>query len=139
MNAYGQQSRLAAYQSISAHGGVANADPHGLVLMLIDAALERMASARGCIERHDVARKARLLHSCVSIIAELRGSLDMARGGSLAQNLSELYDYMMRRLLLANAGSDAALVTEVSGLLAEIRSAWIAIGPEVRSQVPREA
>ena len=50
------------------HGGVAAADPHGLVLMLMDAAVERMTVARGCIERKDVVRKAKLLHSCVQII-----------------------------------------------------------------------
>ena len=123
---------LAAYQSVSVHGGVANADPHGLVLMLMDAAAERMATARGCIERGEIARKAKLLHSCVTMIAELRGSLNMAEGGALAQNLSDLYEYMMRQLLLANVESDAQQITEVLGLLNEIRSAWIAIGPEVR-------
>lgn len=132
MNAYGPRSKLAAYQSISAHGGVANADPHGLVLMLMDAALERMAGARGCIERGDIARKAKLLHSCVTIVAELRGSLDLDKGGPLAQNLSDLYDYMIRRLLLANAGSEARYILEVSALLSEIRGAWAAIGLEVK-------
>ena len=39
---------------------------------------------------------------------------------------------MMRQLTLANSKGDAAIVTEVSRLLEEIRSAWIAIGPEVR-------
>jgi flagellar secretion chaperone FliS len=39
---------------------------------------------------------------------------------------------MARRILMANAQSDASMVTEVLGLLNEIRGAWIAIGPEVR-------
>lgn len=136
MNGYGQRSKLAAYQSVSAHGGVANSDPHGLVLMLMDAALERMATARGCIERRDIARKAKLLHSCVTLVAELRGSLDCEKGGPLAQNLSDLYDYMIRRLILANATSEARYIVEVSGLLAEIRGAWMAIGLEVKRQAP---
>jgi flagellar protein FliS len=132
VNPYARNSKLAAYQTVSVHGGVADADPHRMVLMLLDAATERMATARGCIERGEIARKARLLHSCVTIIAELRGSLNMAEGGPLAQNLSDLYDYMIRRLLLANVNSDAKYITEVSGLLQEIRGAWVAIGPEVR-------
>ena len=137
MTPYGR-NKLAQYQSVSAHGGVADADPHTMVLMLLDGAMERMSTARGCIERGEIARKAKLLHSCVNIIAELRGSLNIERGGPLAQNLNDLYDYMQRRLLLANANSDARLLSEVMGLLAEIRSAWIAIGPEVRP-VPRSA
>jgi flagellar protein FliS len=129
---YARNSKLAAYQSVSVHGGVANADPHTMVQMLMDAAAERMAIARGCIERGEKGRQASLLHSCVMIVGELRGSLNLTEGGSLAQNLSDLYDYMIRQLVLANARSDAALVLEVSRLLDEIRSAWIAIGPEVR-------
>lgn len=136
MTPYARNSKLAAYQSVSVHGGVANADPHAMVLMLMDAGTERMATARGCMERGETARQASLLHSCVNIVAELRGSLNMAAGGTVAQNLSDLYEYMIRRLLLANAKSDPTCITEVSRLLDEIRSAWIAIGPEVR-QAPR--
>jgi flagellar protein FliS len=121
-----------AYQSTAAHGGVAAADPHGLVLMLLDGATERMVTARGCIEHGETVRKAKLLHSCVTIIAELRGSLNMTDGGSLAQNLSDLYAYMMQQLLKANVANDATLVTEVLGLLGDIRTGWVAIGPVVR-------
>lgn len=132
MNSYARNSKLAAYQSVSVHGGVADADPHTMVLMLMDAALERMATARGCIERRETARQAALLHSCVTIVAELRGSLNLNEGGTLAQNLSDLYEYMIRRLMLANSSVDAGLVNEVMRLLDEIRSAWVAIGPEVK-------
>jgi len=133
VSAYARNAKLATYQSVSAHGGVAGGDPHALVLMLMDAALERMSSARGCIERGELARKAKLLHNCVKIVAELRGSLNLADGGTLAQNLSDLYEYMIKRLLVANASSDVGCLSEVSSLLGEIRGAWAAIGPEVRS------
>jgi flagellar protein FliS len=56
----------------------------------------------------------------------------MAEGGPLAQNLSALYEYMTRQLLMANVESDVQKISEVLGLLNEIRGAWIAIGPEVR-------
>lgn len=132
MNPYVRNPKLAAYQSVSVHGGVANADPHVMVLMLMDGAAERMATARGCIERRELTRQASLLHSCVQIVGELRGSLNMSEGGELALNLSDLYEYMIRRLLLANSTSDARYVIEVARLLDEVRSAWVAIGPEVR-------
>jgi flagellar protein FliS len=103
-----------------------------MVLMLMDAAAERTATARGCIERGERARQASLLHSCVKIVGELRGTLNMNEGGTLAQNLSDLYEYMIRQLVLANATSDSSCVIEVSRLLDEVRGAWIAIGPAVR-------
>jgi flagellar protein FliS len=140
VSVYARNSKLATYQSVSTHGGVAAADPHRLVLMLMDGALERLAMARGCLERMqraesqrgDIGRKAQLLSQCLSIVAELRGSLNMERGGALALNLSDLYEYMTRQLLRANVENNIACVNEVTSLLGEIRSAWIAIGPEVR-------
>jgi len=98
----------------------------------MDAAIARMTTARACIERGETARKATLLHSAVILIAELRGSLDLAKGGPLAQNLSDLYEYLTRRLIHANLNSDASAVTEALSLLGEIRGAWAAIGTQVR-------
>jgi len=132
LSTFARKSSLAAYQTVSALGSVAQADPHKLVQMLFDATAERLVTARACIERGEIARKAQLLHSCVILIAELRGSLNMAEGGELAQNLGNLYEYMVRQLLLANVENDANKVAEVLGLLNDIRGAWIAIGPEVR-------
>jgi flagellar secretion chaperone FliS len=134
VNPYSPQSRLGAYRSVIAHGAVEDADPHGLVLTLFDAVLGRLAGARVCAERRQTGRMAQLLHSSVVLIAELRGSLDLKNGGPLAQNLSELYAYMTRRLIYANLNSDAAAVAEVLSLLGEIRGAWAAIGPVVRGQ-----
>ena len=139
MSSFARNSSLAAYHSVSVHGSVANADPHAMVQMLMDATAERLTTARGCIERGEIARKAKLLHSCVTLIAELRGCLNIAEGGPLAQNLSALYEYMARQLLLANVENDVHKVSEVLSLLNEIRGAWIAIGPEVRkvANLPR--
>ena len=137
MNLYSPQSKVAAYRSVNAHGIVASSDPHGLVLSLFDAIIGRLMAARACIEQGKIAGKAGLLHSSVTLLGELRGSLDLQKGGSLAQNLSDLYDYMVRRVLHANLNNDRAALGEVLGLLGEIREAWAAIGPEVRGQGPR--
>lgn len=138
MGPYSQQAKLATYRSVSAHGAVADADPHALVLTVMDAALARMSAARACIESKETRRMASLLHSSVILIAELRGSLNVQKGGPLAQNLSDLYEYMTRRLMHANLNSNVTAVTEVLSLLGEIRSAWAAIGPQVK-QPPAHA
>ena len=134
MSAYSRAWSLAAYQSTAAHGGVAAADPHRLIVMLMDGALERICTARGCIERGDMAEKARLLNRAVSIIGELRSSLDMKGGGQIAANLGELYDHMCRRLLKATSENRIEMLDEVSTLLHEIRGAWVAIPAEARQR-----
>lgn len=134
MSGYSRASSLAAYQSAAAHGGVAAADPHRLVVMLMDGALERISTARGCISRGDTIEKARLLNRAVSIIGELRSSLDMKGGGQIAANLGDLYDYMCRRLLTATSENRVEMLDEVSNLLHEIRGAWVAIAPQARAR-----
>jgi flagellar protein FliS len=134
MSGYARASNLAAYQSATAHGGVAAADPHRLIVMLMDGALERIRTARGCIEHKNIAEKAKLLNRAVSIIGELRACLDAKAGGQIAANLDALYDYMCRRLLKANSESNVAILDEVSNLLQELRGAWVAIPAEARQR-----
>jgi flagellar secretion chaperone FliS len=128
------QSRAsAAYSSISAHGGVAAADPRRLIQMLMDGALERIAHARGHLEHRQFAEKNRLLHAAVTIIGELRASLDLRAGGVIAANLDDLYDYMCRQLIAANLENRIATLDEVSHLLGLIRSAWVAMPAEIHA------
>jgi flagellar secretion chaperone FliS len=129
-------SKLAAYQSVAVHGGIAADDPHHLVLMLMDGIMQRISTARGCLARQDLSQKAQLLQRAVALIAELRGSLDHQQGGALAHNLDELYDYMARQLVRANAENRASLLDEVASLLSEIRSAWLAVPLALRAARP---
>ena len=136
MSSYAGRNNLAAYQSVSVHGGVATEDPHRLVLMLMDGALERIAEAHGCIENGDIVRKAKLLSQAVHIITELRSSLDLVKGGDLAKNLDSLYDYMTRQLARGNAESKIHYLDEVASLMSQIRSAWVAVPMALRSATP---
>lgn len=136
MTAYTRPSTLAAYQSVATHGGVAAADPHRLIVILMDGALERLARARGCMENGANGEKNQLLSSAVAIIDELRASLDLKNGGPIAANLDDLYDYMCRQLIKANLGNRPETVDEVMHLLNEIRSAWLALPAEARALRP---
>jgi flagellar protein FliS len=139
MSAYSRRVTLAAYQSVATHGGVAAADPHRLVLMLMDGALERLAQARGSLTQGiglDQNRKNDLIHASVSIIEELRASLDLVAGGTIAAHLDDLYDYMTRQLVKANLQRRPEIVEEIRHLLNEIRSAWIALPAGARALRP---
>ena len=127
-------SKLAAYRSTSVHSGVAAADPHRLVVMLMDGALERIATARGLMTHGGGAEKAQLLHRAVAIIDELRNSLNFKAGGDIANNLDALYEYMCTRLMQANAQNNPEWLDEVSRLLGEIRGAWLQIAQASRQQ-----
>ncbi len=125
---------LAAYQSVSTRGSVESEDPHHLIELLLDAALARIAKAKGAIQRSRVAERGETLSEAITIIATLRDSLDMSKGGNLAENLDELYDYMQRKLAFASAHSKIETLDEVMSLLNELRSAWKQIPHSVRTR-----
>ncbi len=127
-------AKLAAYRSTSVHSGVDAADPHRLIVMMMDGAMERIATARGLMTHGAGAEKAQLLHRAVAIIDELRNCLDFNAGGTVATNLDSLYEYMCQRLMQANASNKPEWLDEVSRLLAEIRAAWLQL-PQSRAQV----
>ena len=117
------------YNKMAVQTGVDSGSPHRLVQMLFEGALEKIAVAKGHLDRGQIPEKGRHISWAISIIEGLRASLDMDRGGDIANNLSDLYDYMKRRLLEANLANDSQILDEVSSLMREIKEAWDAIAP----------
>lgn len=124
---------VSQYQSAD-HSAIAYADPHELILRLMNGAIERIAQARGALSRGDIAAKAEFISKAVQIIGGLEGCLDHEQGGELAGNLTDLYQYMGLTLAQANLDDDIAKLNEVSELLQQIRAAWAQI-PEQMQQV----
>jgi flagellar protein FliS len=118
-----------AYRSVGAAGNLAEASPHRVVQLMLDAALSRIAEASGHMERGEVAAKGEKIGKALSIVEALTLSLDKQAGGSLAENLERLYDYASRTLLKANLENRADLLKEVSALLREIKLGWDGIAP----------
>jgi len=112
------------YRSVGAYGAAAAADRKELVLRMLDGAQDRIASARGHMQREETADKGEAIGKAIGIIDGLRASLDIEKGGEIAANLDALYDYMNRRLVEANAANRVELLDEVAHLLGEIRTAW---------------
>ena len=130
---YGKKrTGVAEYGKVAAESEVAYASPHRLVQMLMEGALDKVATAKGCIERRDLEGKSRQITWAMSIINGLRTSLDMEAGGAIAVNLDDLYAYMVRRLIDASAQNDADALSEVIDLMLEIKGAWDVMPEEVR-------
>jgi flagellar protein FliS len=118
-----------AYRRIDVDTGVSEADPHTLVLMLFDGALEAIKNAQGHIAAGRIAEKGQALAKAARIVEEgLKASLDRAAGGALAEQLARLYDYATLRLLQANLRNDRNALAEVATLLSDLRSAWANMG-----------
>jgi flagellar secretion chaperone FliS len=127
-----QSNRGAAqYRAVRSHGLVADASPTRLVQIMYEHILSNLATAQGCMGRiqnnlplNDTIAKGAAIRKAVRLISQLHATLDMEKGGKIAADLALLYDYMLRRLTLANATNDTSIVAEVSGLVRTIKHGW---------------
>jgi len=115
-----------AYKKGNLKQDVANADPHKLTLMLLQGALDRIAYAKGAMERKELQEK-----------AHLRDTLDVKVGGEVAENMFALYEFMIEKLNEAHVNNDIKLLDEVSSLLSPIRDAWVQIPQEAKEEAFR--
>ena len=125
-----KQGGVGEYSAVGTQTGVTEATPHRLIQMLLDGALDKIARAKGAMQRKDIAEKGSHIASASSIVHGLRDSLDMEAGGEIAANLANLYDYMLRRLMAGHASNDPLALDEVASLLREIKLGWEAIPNE---------
>jgi flagellar protein FliS len=126
VNYVNSKSALKQYQQVGVQAAVADATPHRLILLLMQGALEKIATAKGYTLRGN-SEKGSLISGAISILDGLRGSLNFEAGGEIAENLELIYDYCQRRLLEANIKNDPVVLDEVYGLIREIKLAWEAI------------
>ena len=87
---------LKQYQNVDVRATAAAASPHKLIEMLLDGALGALAKAKGAVERNNIQERTQHLNKASEIIGGLRGSLDLEKGGEVAANLENLYEYMTR-------------------------------------------
>jgi len=106
---------------------ITTTDQGQLLLMLYDGALTFLAQAREKMLARDMAGKGILISKTLDIINELASSLNMEKGGTLAENLNNLYFLCTTRLLQANAKLDTAQLDSVVDILAGLRSAYAQI------------
>lgn len=118
---------LSQYKSVGMRSEIESASPHRLIQMLLDGAVAKTSIAKGCIERGDINGKCENIDWAISIVGGLQGSLDLDKGGQIATNLNNLYDYASRQLVLANVRNDQGLLEEVVAILNEIRAGWSGI------------
>jgi len=106
---------------------IATTDQGQLLLMLYDGALKFLAQAREKMLVRDVAGKGILISKTIDIVNELAASLNMEKGGTLAENLDNLYFLCTTRLLQANAKLDVAQLDSVVDILSGLRNAYAQI------------
>jgi flagellar protein FliS len=123
------RTAASTYRNLAVETSLTEADPHRMIAMLYDGAIDAISRARNALARRDVpARCAAVTHAIRIVNEGLIGSLD-DREGDIAHKLHALYTYITPRLLEANANADDIALEEAAGLLDKLRDAWRGIAP----------
>jgi flagellar protein FliS len=107
--------------------------PLELVVMLYDGALRFLGEAADAAGRGDIRGRAHGVSRTLAIIGELQSTLDLEKGGAVADQLDDLYTYLTSRLLDVALKQDATAIEEARKLLTPIRDAW----SQIATQMPQ--
>lgn len=137
------RSGASTYARVGLETGVMSASPHQLISLLFNGVKTAISMARHHMLSGEIVAKGKAISKAINIIDNgLKTSFDAqagdAAGAALVDNLLALYDYIGKRLMLANLRNDPALLDEAQRLLDAISSAWREIDPRQPSPV-REA
>lgn len=115
---------LKNYQQNNLESAVNEASPHKLVDLLLSGAIEKITLSKQLMEQDQVELKGANISHAISIIDGLQASLNKEKGGEIAENLFNLYDYSIRKLVEANLKNDQNILDEITSLLTTVKSAW---------------
>ncbi len=114
---------------------VKTASPAKLIELLYMKAIDVLKEAEEFIEKRDYVNANEKIKRAQDIIIELNLSLDVERGGQIAQNLRALYNYMFQRLIDGNVKKDVKAVEEVKSFLNELLQTWREVMKKVGNTV----
>ena len=126
-----------AYQNAERQALEETNDPHLIVMTMLDALVKSMQIFVDNIDLKNggnAEMKSKHFSRAISIIYGLQSSLDFEKGGDIANNLFQLYEYG-RVKLIEDLGKGVAMITpQAIEVIASIRDAWEEMGKQISDE-----
>ncbi|MCG7517818.1 flagellar export chaperone FliS [Vibrio sp. MMH1-50] len=119
-----------SYQQVDLDAQAASANPHQLVVMLIDGLLDEVERIRGHLAANRLAEKGASINKCMNILIGLSSALDEENGGEIADNLRQLYDFCQVELFYTSVQNDISRLDNVERVMGNIREGWMNFGQQ---------
>ncbi|AGF79641.1 flagellar biosynthetic protein FliS [Desulfocapsa sulfexigens DSM 10523] len=100
------------------------ASPEQILLMLYDGAIRFTREAIIGVEENRPELRVRGVSKALAIVVEFSNTLNHEIGGKIAEDLHDLYDFMIRELTSANISNDLTKLQNVEKLLVDLRQTW---------------
>jgi flagellar protein FliS len=103
---------------------ISTADRIRIINLLYEGAINFIRIARERLQEGDIPAKGLFIGKATSVVGELANALDMEAGGEVAQNLARLYNFVLDRLLRANARNETPPLDEAERVLQVLSAGW---------------
>ena len=126
-----------AYQNAERQALEETNDPHLIIMTMLDALVKSMQIFVDNIDLKNggnAEMKSKHFSRAISIIYALQSSLDFEKGGDIANNLFQLYEYGRVKLIEDLGKGIANSTPQAIGVIASIRDAWDEMGKQVSDE-----
>ncbi len=95
-----------------------------VIHVLYDEAIAALQAAIDAIEDGDIERRFNSIAMASEFIAHLYMTLDVQRGGEVAENLARIYSFILGNLAFVNIHNDPQIAKDAIALLEPLRDSW---------------
>ena len=125
------ESIVSRYQTVQ----ITTSSPGETLIALYDGLFRFLNLARfGLANREHRARAGEAISKSHAIISEFLVALDPSHAPELCQNLSNIYNFCLERLIEANLKNDPAMIDEVIRVLSPLREGFTAAVKQVAAE-----
>ena len=124
------------YKSTERNALAESEDPHKLVLVMFDALIKSIEIYVDNIDVKEADLELRSKHfsRALTIIYSLQSSLDFEKGGEIADNLFQTYEFARQMVIGSIKTMDETGPKRAISLLSEIREAWAQMGENLTNE-----
>ena len=102
-----------------------SASPERLVVIVFEQLVVNLERARIAMERNDIELRVTALRRARSLLSELLATLDFEKGGSLATQLADLYQFMLYELVDIGQRGDLRVMRKLVSIACNLRDGFI--------------
>lgn len=113
--------KLKAYQTVDTLGK----SQLELVIKVYDGGIAAYKQAKIEFEKEEYSKGRDELEKAKKFITHLYTTLDMEKGGDIAQQLSQLYAFVVNQTNIVDATKDIKEIDDIIGILDNLRQGWI--------------
>ena len=101
------------------------ASPHKLVVIVFEQLVVNLERARIAMERKDIELRVVSLRRARDLVTELLATLDFEKGGALANQLADLYQFMLYELVDIGQRGDVVTMRKLVNIATQLRDGFV--------------